>query len=91
MENRQRPRRTAPQLLLEHETKHFEPFQSILKPISCPGGLPLVLFGAYLWTSCAGDLLPAEDGQATAETDLKIDSKTEHIEVSYRIYMGSLC
>ena len=23
------------------------------------GGLPLALFGAYLWTSCAGDLVPA--------------------------------
>lgn len=27
-----------------------------------PGGLPLVFFGAYLWTSCAGDLLPVEGG-----------------------------
>ena len=29
----------------------------------CSGGLPLALFGAYLWTSCAGDLLPADSRQ----------------------------
>ena len=37
---------------------HFE-----LHLAKCSGGLPLALFGAYLWTSCAGDLLPADSRQ----------------------------
>lgn len=32
------------------------------KDSTAKGGLPLVFFGAYLWTSCAGDLLPVEGG-----------------------------
>ncbi|CAE7939937.1 cyb5r2 [Symbiodinium sp. KB8] len=28
--------------------------------VAAHSGLPLALFGAYLWTSCAGDLVPAE-------------------------------
>ncbi|CAK8991192.1 unnamed protein product [Durusdinium trenchii] len=33
--------------------------------VTAHSGLPLVLFGAYLWTSCAGDLLPAESASGS--------------------------
>ena len=34
------------------------------------GGLPLALFGAYLWTSCAGDLVPAASCHILAQMEV---------------------
>eukprot|EP00439_Symbiodinium_sp_Y106_P072233 s1314_g13.t1 len=41
-----------------------------LNTSSCAGGLPLALFGAYLWTSCAGDLVPAASCHILAQMEV---------------------